>query len=170
MYSPDNKGFTLIELLVVVVLLGIVTSFAVLAMGTGSSERKLEEEAKRLHALIKLVQEEAIIQSKEIAMEVDGQKYTFLEYQDKKWIPMTSRIFRARTLKSEFELKVDTEAESKLFKTEKNELLRLYFLSSGEQTPFEIRINLVNKPQSYFKLAAFFNGKLSLEKISENEI
>ena len=58
MNVSNKKGFTLIELLVVIVLLGIVTSFAVLSMGTGSSERKMEEEAKRLHALIKLVREE----------------------------------------------------------------------------------------------------------------
>jgi len=85
-FSKEN-GFTLIELLVVIVLLGIVTSFAVLSMGTGSAERKMEEEAKRLHALIKLVREEAIIQAKEIAMEINKQEYMFLEYKDKKWIP-----------------------------------------------------------------------------------
>ena len=42
MVINKSKGFTLIELLVVIVLLGIVTSFAVLSMGTGSAERKME--------------------------------------------------------------------------------------------------------------------------------
>lgn len=162
-----NKGFTLIELLVVVILLGIVTSFAVLSMGSGSAERKMEEEAKRLHALIRLVREESIIQAKEIAMEIHKQEYSFLEYKDKKWIPLTSKIFQARTIKDELEFKVDTEMQSKIFKSEKKELLRLYFLSSGEQTPFEIKINVKDIAHPYYHLVGQFNGKLNLERVNE---
>ena len=162
-----NKGFTLIELLVVIVLLGIVTSFAVLSMGTGSAERKMEEEAKRLHALIKLVREESIIQAKEIAMEINKQEYMFLEYKDKKWIPLTSKIFHARSIKEELEFKVDTEMQSKIFESEKQKLLRLYFLSSGEQTPFEMKINVKDIPHPYYRLVGQFNGKLKLERVNE---
>lgn len=162
-----NKGFTLIELLVVIVLLGIVTSFAVLSMGTGSAERKMEEEAKRLHALIKLVREESIIQAKEIAMEINKQEYIFLEYKDKKWIPLTSKIFHARSIKDELEFKVDTETQSKIFESEKQKLLRLYFLSSGEQTPFEMKINVKDIPHPYYRLVGQFNGKLKLERVNE---
>ena len=168
MLFNKNKGFTLIELLVVVVLLGIVTSFAVLSMGTGSAERKMEEEAKRLHALIKLVREESIIQAKEIAMEINKNKYSFLEYKDKKWIPLTSKIFHAREIKEELELKVETETQSEIFKAEKENLLRLYFLSSGEQTPFEIRLNVRNVLQPYYNLVGRFNGELKLDYVNEN--
>ena len=164
-----QKGFTLIELLVVIVLLGIVTSFAVLSMGTGSAERKMEEEAKRLHALIKLVREESIIQAKEIAMEINKQEYSFLEYKDKKWIPLTTKIFRARTIKDELELRVDAEIQSEIFKSEKQKLLRLYFLSSGEQTPFEMKIYVKDVPHPYYHLVGQFNGKLKLERVNEYE-
>lgn len=162
-----NKGFTLIELLVVIVLLGVVTSFAVLSMGTGSAERKMEEEAKRLHALIKLVREESIIQAKEIAMEINKQEYMFLEYKDKKWTPLTSKIFHARSIKDELEFRVDTETQSKIFESEKQKLLRLYFLSSGEQTPFEMKINVKDIPHPYYRLVGQFNGKLKLERVNE---
>lgn len=162
-----NKGFTLIELLVVIVLLGIVTSFAVLSMGSSSGEREMEEEAKRLHALIKLVREEAIIQAKEIAMEINKQEYMFLEYKDKKWIPLTSKIFHARSIKNELEFRVDTETQSKIFKLENKKLLRLYFLSSGEQTPFEMKINVRDVPRPYYRLLGQFNGKLKLEHVNE---
>ena len=111
-----KKGFTLIELLVVVVLLGVVTSFAVLSMGSSGIEREMQEEAKRLHALIKLVREEAIIQAKEIAMEINKQEYLFLEYKDKKWIPLTSKIFHARSIKDALEFRVETETKL-LYKT-----------------------------------------------------
>ena len=162
MNARRKSGFTLIELLVVIVLLGIVTSFAVLSMGTGSAERKMEEEAKRLHALIKLVREESIIQAKEIAMEVNKQEYTFLEYKEKNWIPLTGKIFHARKVNDELIFSVETEKQSEIFESKKNKLLRLYFLSSGEQTPFQMKINVKDKPESYFHLIGYFNGKLEL--------
>lgn len=163
-----NNGFTLIELLVVIVLLGIVTSFAVLSMGTGSAERKMEEEAKRLHALIKLVREESIIQAKEIAMEINKQEYRFLEYKEKEWIPLIGgKIFHARSITDELELRVDTDIQSKLFKSDKPKFLRLYFLSSGEQTPFIIKIYVREQKDPYYQLTGKFNGKLNLEYMDE---
>ena len=161
-----NKGFTLIELLVVIVLLGIVTSFAVLSMGTGSAERKMEEEAKRLHALIKLVREESIIQAKEIAMEINKNEYLFLEYKDKKWIPLKNKIFHARSINDELEFGVEMDTKTKIFKEKESGPLRLYFLSSGEQSPFQMRINMKELSYPYYRLVGLFNGKLELEHIN----
>ena len=161
-----NKGFTLIELLVVIVLLGIVTSFAVLSMGTGSAERKMEEEAKRLHALIKLVREESIIQAKEIAMEIEKNEYSFLEYKDKKWLPLKNKIFHARSINDELEFSVEMDTKTKIFKEKESEPLRLYFLSSGEQSPFQMRINIKELSYPYYRLTGLFNGKLKLERIN----
>lgn len=159
-------GFTLIELLVVIVLLGIVTSFAVLSMGNASVEREAEEEAKRLHALIKLVREESIIQAKEIAMEINKEKYAFLEYQNKKWVPLVNNIFHARSINSKLEITVETETQVKIFESKETEQLRLYFLSSGEQTPFEIRIKVKGVSRPYHSLIGEFNGKLKLEYVN----
>lgn len=163
-----KKGFTLIELLVVIVLLGIVTSFAVLSMGSSGNERRMEEEAKRLHGLIKLVHEESIIQAKEIAMEINKQEYSFLEYKDKKWIPLENKIFHPRSIGDEFEFRVETELKTKIFDSEETKLLRLYFLSSGEQTPFEMRINIKDEPHPNYRLLGLFNGELKLEYINSD--
>lgn len=162
-----SRAFTLVELLVVIVLLGIITSFAVLSMGTGSAERKMEEEAKRLHALIKLVREESIIQAKEIAMEINKKEYRFIEYKKKKWVPLNGKIFRPRSMPDEVEFRVETDLQENIFATKKETLLRLYFLSSGEQTAFEIKINVQNENYPYYKLVGQFNGKLKLERVNE---
>lgn len=164
MLINKNKGFTLIELLVVIVLLGIVTSFAVLSLGAGSAERKMEEEAKRLHALIKLVREESIIQAKEIAMEINKQEYSFLEYKDKKWISLTNKVFHARSIAEELEFKVETETKSKIFESEKQKFLRLYFLSSGEQTPFEMKLNIRDEPNFYYHYQGSLMASLNLNE------
>lgn len=163
-----TRGFTLIELLVVIVLLGVVTSFTVLSMGTGSIEREMEEEAKRLYALIKIAQEESIIQAKEIAMDINKKEYSFLQYKEKKWIPLAGNIFFPRTIKSGLDFKVETDTQVKLFESKNTEKLRLYFLSSGERTPFEIKINVKDKPTPYHRLVGEFNGKLKLEYINND--
>lgn len=158
-----QNGFTLIELLVVIVLLGVVTSLAVLSIDNSGSERQMEEEAKRLHALIRLVREESIIQAKEIAMEINKQEYSFFEYKDKQWIPLKNKIFHPRSISDDLEFKVETDSEAKIFESKETELLRLYFFSSGEQTPFEMRINIKEQHQPYYELTGLFNGKLKLE-------
>lgn len=157
----------MVELLVVVVLLGLITSFAVLSMGTASIDREMEEEAKRLHALIKLVQEEAIIQAKEMAMEFDKNEYFFLEQSESKWIPIKEKVFQLRALKNELKLTLDLETSTSLFKPEKTDKLRIYFLSSGEQTPFEIKIKIKEREYPYYRLSGTFGGVLKLEQISD---
>jgi len=72
-----NKGFTLLELLVVIVLLGIVSSFAVLSLNIAGLETEFEQETKKIHALINLAKEEAIIQAQEIALVVGKKNYYF---------------------------------------------------------------------------------------------
>lgn len=167
MRSLKADGFTLIELLVVIVLLGVVTSFAVLSMGTSSLTSEMQEEAKRLHALIKLAQEESIIQAKEIAMEIDQQEYVFLEYNDKKWQTIQSAVFKVRKIKEGLDLKVELESESEIIKSKKTDILRIYFLSSGEQTPFQIRLSIKGQTKPYYTLSGYFNGNLKLELVDE---
>lgn len=169
MYVSVKKGFTLIELLVVIILLGIVTSLAVISVGTSGVERKMEEEAKRLHALIRLTREESIIQAKEIAFEVSKQDYQFLEYKEKKWVPVINKVFKKRSLPAELELRLETESELKLFEAENEEWRRLYFLSSGEQTPFKMKINVKNKAENYYQISGQFNGKLKIEHVDEHD-
>ena len=167
MHLTNNKGFTLIELLVVIILLGIVTSLAVLSVGTSGVERKMEEEAKRLHALMKLTREESIIQAKEIALEINQQDYQFLEYKDKKWVPLKNKVFKKRSIPNELDFSVEIYSELKFFDTEKEELVRLYFLSSGELTPFKLKINVKNKLDNYYQISGQFNGKLKIEHVDE---
>ncbi len=57
--SPP-RGFTLLEVMIVMLLVGIMTGFALLSVGGGPRER-LAEEGQRLAALVELHQQEAIL-------------------------------------------------------------------------------------------------------------
>jgi general secretion pathway protein H len=68
------RGFTLLEVMVVMLLIGIMTGFALLSVGGGPKER-LTEEGQRLAALVELHQQEVILRG-----EVRGIRFTRTGY------------------------------------------------------------------------------------------
>lgn len=173
-----TKGFTLLELLVVIVLLGIVSSFAMLSLNITGLESELDEEARRIHALIKLAKEEAIIQAQEIALRINDNSYAFeaLDINTLKWVPKSEKIFRERKIHDAFKIRLETEAKNIFFKKdEKSENKEdtedgaIFFLSSGESEPpeFIIKITIKDKPQVYYQLEGELNGDVKIEKYSD---
>ncbi len=76
------RAFTLIELLVVLVLLGILVGLAVLASGSSSSSRELRDEARRLAALIGVLSDEAVLDSREYGLLVSDAGYRVLRLDE----------------------------------------------------------------------------------------
>ncbi len=159
-------GFTLIELMVVIAIIGIMLGLGMFAFGDGGLSDKLEDESQRLYGLIKLAQEESIIQSKELALELDRDGYVFKQLYDGQWVAITSdKIFRKRSLTAGIELSLEVE-NVKLALTrneDKDEAIRIYILSSGELTPFDITLK-ITELQQIFKITGQANGQLILEK------
>ena len=87
-------GFTLLELLVALVLIGIILSFAVFTLGDGGEDRRIKEEANRFYYLIKLAQEEAILNAREWLLEIDSQGYQFSVLTDEGSQLSTDPVFR----------------------------------------------------------------------------
>jgi len=76
------RAFTLIELLVVLVLLGILVGLAVLASGSSSSSRELRDEARRLAALIGVLSDEAVLDSREYGLLFSDAGYRVLRLDE----------------------------------------------------------------------------------------
>lgn len=168
-----TTGFTLLELLVVIVLLGIVSSFAMLSLNLTGLESELDEEARKIHALINLAKEEAIIQAQEVALKIDKQTYSF-EYWDgekEAWFAKTEKVFRQRNIHDGLMLRFESEATKLFVKNDedsknKDEIENgtAYFLSSGEQSEFTIKIEIKDDPQVYYQLEGKLNGDIKIEK------
>lgn len=76
-----NKGFTLLEVMLVVLIIGIVTSFAVYSMTPIGPSRQAKSEAQGLMAAIDYAQQNAILSHQPYGLVIDKRGYQFYVYQ-----------------------------------------------------------------------------------------
>ena len=189
------RGFTLLELLVVLLIIAIMATFVTFTVG-GNPVRDLEHEARKLKALVALAQQEALLSSREMAMDFESDGYSFwvLESLDdvapadasvdpnligvveneqaeapkaaaegEKWVALEEdETLRPRELPDDINMSItlDDEAmEAELF--EGAPAVRVFILSSGEMTPFEVSLSLEDGPS--YVLSGDLVGNLTLE-------
>ncbi len=163
---PASRGFTLLELLVVVLIIGITLGLVVPSLNP-DRERGLDEESRRLVALIRLSAEEAVLQGREYAVELapDGYRFLVLEgnKEGNKWLPLQDDLLHPRQLPEGLRLEVFFEGERFDFlRAEEEENPRLYILSSGEMTPLEILLSSADSERNY-RIVIDINGKIRIE-------
>ena len=157
-----RNGFTLLEILVVLAIIGITLSLAVINLGDDRLDRQLDEEGRRLKALITLASEQAILQNREIALAVTTSQYQFLTLAEKKWQPIAGdRILRLRTLKPGQKLSLDLENRPVIL-PDSPDSPQVFLLSSGEISPF--LISLTDEAlDSVYRLSPGSDGQLNLD-------
>jgi len=91
------RGFTLLELLVVLVIAGLL--LGLVAFNAMPSERQaLQTEVQRIALLLQLARDEAIVRNRPIAIEIDTDRYRFLEREGNAWIVVPQDdLLRERT-------------------------------------------------------------------------
>lgn len=160
------RAFTLIELLVVIVLLGILVSLAALTTGSSSTSRELRDEARRIAALIGVLSDEAVLDSREYGLLVNREGYRVLRYDeaDARWREVERRKVHRLPEWMRLELELDgtplelvapvrqaddraglSDADSRGRSRERKSGPRLepqlLILSSGELSPFGLRLS-----------------------------
>ena len=169
-----SQGFTLIEILVVVFIIGVIVGFAVLSTGNPHADN-LKNEARRLHAVLELAAEEAVIFGTELGLDLSRSEYQFLRLDADGWTPLTDQTspLRRHKLKEPaqirlLELEEDRGAglrrpDQEQGEREQNEGPRpeVLFLSSGEILPFALQLLSDPVGRSYL-IKGELTGKLSL--------
>src|ERR1041384_981037 len=74
----SQGGFTLLELLVVMVIIGIVISVASVSVNVLGRDNQLEDQAKRLNAVISQAREEAEMQARDMGLFIERDGYLFM--------------------------------------------------------------------------------------------
>ena len=177
MRSPrahTQRGFTLLEVMVVILIMGVMVTFASLSIGSRVNEDKLENEARRAEAIIKLASEEAEAKGVEIGLRFTNGGYRLLRYDaTQQWLDyeqsgsLRRRVFAApfaldlrvegRPVKLPPDLTPEEErelAESAELKGDReNEAQKLtpqvLLLSSGEITSFTLQMTAPGVAASY---------------------
>ena len=174
-YCMKVHGFTLIEIMVVIAIMGVMLGLGMIGFGDGGQSDKLEQESQRLYSLIKLAQEESILQAKELALELDRDGYVFKESEfDEKLKKYTwegiagDKLFRKRSLTAGIELDLKVENIDLELKSNTNdeEPIRIYILSSGELTPFILSLK-VNGIEQHYEITGQENGQVTIARSQE---
>jgi len=161
-----SHGFTLVEILVVVVIIGVISAGAVLAVSVVGQDRELEKETERLVGLLNYAKEQAELQTRELGVECTEHSYNFLAFDPRRglWddIPEDDAL-RNRELPDGLELglvvegrpvtlnkpkqKNKTKDKNKKDKDDKEGLKQaqtrrpdLMIYSNGDLTPFELSL------------------------------
>jgi len=161
------QGFTLLELLVVIIIVGVMVSAVSLTVGGGET-RKLSDEAQRITALIDIASQEAILNGREMAMQLatDGYQFLIFDEESQEWQPIEGDTLRPRQMPEGIELSILVEGQEQKEDQQKSifgepQPSRIWILSSGEMSPFSLTLRMLDGPS--YELTGDMLGKLNLE-------
>ncbi len=149
----------------VLVIIGIIVTFAVLSVGDGGRSAQVKREAQRLASLLELVSQQAVMQSRNYAIQFDTDGYSFLELDEatNHWQPVKDdNTLRARKLPDGLRLEVHLQDQPGERLGRKRNKPMVMLLSSGEMTPFEATLSAGGGDAGYH-LSADLLGHVKLE-------
>jgi general secretion pathway protein H len=145
-----SKGFTLVEILVVVVIMAIVISIAILAIGTTGRDAQLDEESRRIEGLVGLLHERALLEGRDFGLRIEPSAYEFVVYDAHRdrWTTFDQEHeFRHRDLPKgvSFQLELDSHVVvikpiDRSLSTNAPPAPQLAIAASGEGTPFRLTL------------------------------
>ena len=157
-----HNGFTLVEVMVALVLMGIITSLAILALPKDRQQKQLVTEARRLAALVELNRQEAILlgEPRGVRFMTTGYEFLVLD-RDGTWAPLTqSRLLRQHRLPDDLTLRL--RVEDRAMDVDTTALVpQLLVLSSGEATDFAVTLGA--EDGSGYTVSGDLVGRLQME-------
>lgn len=165
-----SSGFTLLEVLVVVVIIGIITTMAVVSTRVLGGDHEMDQEARRLVAVLTQARDDAMLEGRDVGLRVDARGYDFLRYDGRveQWdLVSDDPLLRERTLPDGLEasLRLESRQVRLPMRTAPTERERaqpqVVVMASGDLVPFEVRLERAGT-QEIRAIVGSADGKLEI--------
>lgn len=165
-----SSGFTLLEVLVVVVIIGIITTMAVVSTRVLGGDHEMDQEAKRLVAVLTQARDDAMLEGRDVGLRIDARGYDFLRYDGRveQWdLVSDDPLLRERTLPDGLEASLRLEARQvrlpvRTAPTERERAQpQVVVMASGDLVPFEVRLERAGT-QEIRAIVGSADGKLEI--------
>ncbi|MDY6956460.1 MAG: type II secretion system minor pseudopilin GspH [Pseudomonadota bacterium] len=136
----ETAGFTLIELMIVIVIIGVISTVALLSTRGPDPGRVLAREADRLVLCIDQAIEVAVAGPRHLGLRLDPTHYGFRIYRAGRWEKLSHPPCRDHAWPPG--LRWRTEVEGRRLPTVGGDAQtpQIYLLGSGEVSPFRIEL------------------------------
>jgi general secretion pathway protein H len=163
------KGFTLIELLIVIVLIGVISTMALLSMGFGDQQNWQRWEAERLLHLFELASQESVVKNAPVAVELFSSGYRFMSTDHDQWqIDEKDDLFKPRELQAQITLGLLLDKKSIHLKKNNKSLEapepQIIFTPDGGLGLFQVRVLLAESDAIYTIENTAENGLLMVRE------
>lgn len=150
--APGSRqgGFTLLEIVVVLVLVGIITSFALLSVSADHTRDLVENEGQRLAALLRFNRDLASLSLRDRGLQITDTGYILLERRGEQWVNAEDGPRGRAVLPAGLRLQLNVEDLPKALREAEedddkdqgdNELgPQVWIFSTGEFLPFELEL------------------------------
>lgn len=195
--NTQESGFTLMEVMLVMALIGLIASTISYTVFSNNVEKDIEKEVQRLQVVFNLASDYAVINQHELGLRIDEEKqsYEFVKLDEEKlWQPLeANKYFELKEMPPGVFLELNLDGlpwqeedglfDTKVFDEELSvsndgveigseediepEPPQIFILSSGEITPFELKIRYepqdLDDDEFYFLLQGIETVPLSRE-------
>ncbi len=125
---------------------------------------QFKEQADRFEVLLRMAQDEAILQSRELALGFTDSGYAFFQLDNNAWLAKTDGPFKPRALPASLEAKLYLEGVPVILDSKIKPQVFIY--SSGEVTPFVYQLSLPSRGKG-IKLDVNPIGEIKREMLDE---
>jgi general secretion pathway protein H len=156
------NGFTLIELLIVIVIIGIVSSVALLTLSRNQN-KNIEHFAQELVQVITLAEHEAMLRPATLGLGLTATTYQFYIYKPlSQWQPLTDKYFSVHSVPHNIQMLL--KMNDQLIELDAKPVIVIS--ESNDLTPFVILLSEPGKAPVY-QVVGEANGTIKSEPISE---
>jgi general secretion pathway protein H len=169
------SGFTLLEVLVVVVIIGIISSMAVVSIKVLGGDHEMDQEVAKLAAVLGQAREEAMLQGHDFGLRVDASGYDFQRYDTRteRWVQVSDDpLLRERALPEGVGLELRMESRNVMLKpraapTAGQSLSpQVVVQASGDLVPFEILLRREGT-EEVRHVAGAADGRITAGKVDD---